>query len=305
MTSPTNIQSATEQSIAGIPSNPEAIGRLLIQCRDQPGIVSTVSGLLAEFGANIISLDQYSTDPSGGEFFQRTEFHLDHLSARRAELQAEIQVRVGDRYAAKWSLTNSAHRKRVAILVSKTDHCLLDLLWRQRRGDLPMDVAMVISNHSDLADAVRSMGIPFVHVPVDPKNKKAAEDTHLEMLRGNVDFIVLARYMQIISDRFLQEVGVPIINIHHSFLPAFVGAGPHQKAKDRGVKMIGATAHYVTADLDEGPIIEQDVIRVVHADSTQQIMRKGADVERHVLARAVAWHCQDRVLRYGNVTVVF
>ena len=305
MTLPTNIQSATEQSMAGTPSNPEDIGRLLIQCRDQPGIVSTVSGLLAEFGANIISFDQYSTDPSGGAYFQRTEFHLDHLAAKRSELKAEIQTRVGDRYAAEWSLKNASYRNRVAILVSKTDHCLLDLLWRQRRGDLPMDVAMVISNHSDLADDVRSFGIPFVHVPVDPKNKRLAEDTHLEMLRGNVDLIVLARYMQIISDRFLQEVGVPIINIHHSFLPAFIGAGPYQKAKDRGVKMIGATAHYVTADLDEGPIIEQDVIRVHHADSTQQLMRKGGDVERHVLSRAVAWHCHDRVLRFENQTVVF
>lgn len=306
VTSPTNTQSATEQSTAATLSrNPAAIGRLLIQCRDRPGIVSTVSGLLAEFGANIISLDQYSTDPSGGEFFQRTEFHLDHLSAKRSELEAEIQARIGVRYDAEWSLTSAANRKRVAIFVSKTDHCLLDLLWRQRRGELPMDIAMVVSNHSDLAADVRSFGIPFVHVPVDPKNKRAAEDTHLEMLRGNVDVIVLARYMQIISDRFLQEVGVPIINIHHSFLPAFIGAGPYQKAKDRGVKMIGATAHYVTADLDEGPIIEQDVIRVDHADTTQQIMRKGADVERHVLARAVAWHCDDRVLRYGNLTVVF
>jgi formyltetrahydrofolate deformylase len=297
---------ATAQSTIGAPSpNPETIGRLLIQCQDRPGIVSTVSGLLADFGANIISLDQYSTDPSGGEFFQRTEFHLDHLSARRSELEAEIRARIGDRYDAEWSLTSAAQRKRVAILVSKTDHCLLDLLWRQRRGELPVDIAMVISNHSDLAEDVRHFGIPFLHVPVDPANKSAAEGTQLELLRGKVDLIVLARYMQIISDRFLQEVGVPIINIHHSFLPAFIGAGPYQKAKDRGVKMIGATAHYVTADLDEGPIIEQDVIRVDHADTTQQIVRKGADVERHVLARAVAWHCDDRVLRHGNLTVVF
>lgn len=284
---------------------PETIGRLLIQCRDQPGIVSAVSGLLAEFGANITSLDQYSTDPSGGDFFQRVEFHLRDLGAKRTTLETEVEARIGNAYDARWMITSASHQKRVAIMVSKTDHCVLDLLWQQRRGELPIDVAMVISNHSDLAEDVRYFGIPFIHIPVDPGDKQAAEEAQLELLRGNVDLIVLARYMQIISKRFLDEVRAPVINIHHSFLPAFIGAGPYQKAKDRGVKMVGATAHYVTAELDQGPIIEQDVIRVDHSDTTQQLMRKGAEVERQVLTRAVSWHCDDRVLRHGNLTVVF
>ena len=286
-------------------ADPNEIGRLIVQCRDQPGIVSTVSGILAEFGANIVSLDQHSTDPSGGRFFQRTEFHLAHLSARRAELESVLQARVGDPYEAEWSLASPARRKRVAIMVSKTDHCLLELLWRQRRGELSIDIVMVISNHSSLADDVRAFGIPFVHIAVDSSDKTAAERAQLELLRGNVDLVVLARYMQIISENFLEQVGAPVINIHHSFLPAFVGAGPYQKARDRGVKMIGATAHYVTADLDEGPIIEQDVARVDHGHSAQELQRRGADVERRVLARAVEWHCDDRVLRHGNLTVVF
>ena len=250
-------------------------------------------------------LDQYSTDPSGGDFFQRVEFHLRDFGAKRTALEKEVEARIGNVYGARCMVTSASHKKRVAIMVSKTDHCVLDLLWQQRRGELPIDVAMVISNHSDLAEDVRYFGIPFIHIPVDPGDKKAAEDTQLELLRGNVDLIVLARYMQIISERFLYEVRVPVINIHHSFLPAFIGAGPYQKAKDRGVKMVGATAHYVTAELDQGPIIEQDVIRVDHSDTAQQLRRKGAEVERQVLTRAVSWHCDDRVLRHGNLTVVF
>jgi formyltetrahydrofolate deformylase len=296
--------SAEKKTPAQSPGS-ETIGRLLIQCRDQPGIVKAVSGVLTDFGANITSLNQYSTDPGGGDFFQRTEFHLEDFAAKRSALEAELRARIGQPYEAQCSLTSAAYRKRVAIFVSKTDHCLLDLLWHQRRGELPVDIAMVISNHSDLAEDVRYFGIPFIHIPVDPANKKAAEDRHLELLRGNVDLIVLARYMQIISERFLDEVAVPVINIHHSFLPSFIGAAPYQKAKERGVKMVGATAHYVTAELDQGPIIEQDVIRVDHSQSTRQLMRKGAEVERQVLTRAVSWHCDDRVLRHGNLTVVF
>ncbi|MEW2165327.1 formyltetrahydrofolate deformylase [Streptomyces sp. NPDC007084] len=284
---------------------PDVVGRLLVRCPDGPGIVSAVSGLLAEFGANIISLDQYSSGPQGGELYQRTEFQLADLPAVRERLEAEIQSRIGRVYGAEWSLSGEAQRKRVAIMVSKTDHCLLDLLWRHRRGELPADVAMVISNHPDLAEEVRQFGVPYFHVPVRNGDKQSTEREHLRLLTGNVDFVVLARYMQIISGEFLHDVGVPVINIHHSFLPAFIGAGPYQKAKDRGVKLIGATAHYVTEDLDEGPIIEQDVVRVSHADSTRDLMRRGADVERQVLARAVTWHAEDRVIRSGNSTIVF
>jgi formyltetrahydrofolate deformylase len=177
-------------------------------------------------------------------------------------------------------------------------------LWRNRRGEIPMVVPMVISNHSIVADDVRSFGIPFFHVPSSGPDKSAAEEEIVKLLKGNVDVVVLARYMQILSSDFLAKVGVPVINIHHSFLPAFIGAGPYQKAKERGVKLIGATGHYVTEDLDEGPIIEQDVVRVSHQDSAQDLQRRGADVERLVLARAVTWQCEDRVIRNGRETIV-
>ncbi|GAB3615688.1 formyltetrahydrofolate deformylase [Okibacterium endophyticum] len=279
--------------------------RLLVSGEDRPGIVSTVSGILGAFGANIVSLDQYSTDPEGGRFFQRTEFHLENYTAVHPELEQELRSRLGDELGLTWTLTPTSQVKRVAIFASKSDHCLLDLLWRHRRGEIAMDVTMVVSNHPDLADDVRQFGIPFMYVPVDRNDRSVAEQRHLELLEGNVDLVVLARYMQIITGDFLERVGVPVINIHHSFLPAFIGAGPYQKAKDRGVKLIGATAHYVTEDLDEGPIIEQDVVRVSHSESATDLARRGADVERQVLARAVVWHCDDRVMRNGNSTVVF
>ncbi|THG29923.1 formyltetrahydrofolate deformylase [Naasia lichenicola] len=293
-------------------SNPKAAtsqpsdntGRLIITGADRPGIVATVSSTMQEFGANIISLDQFSTDAEGGNFFQRTVFDLPDFRARRPELEKALDERLGDALGLTWTLTSAKQRKRVSIFASKSDHCLLELLWRHRRGELDMDVAMVVSNHSDLAEDVRQFGIPFFHVPVTG-DKKEAEAEHLRLLQGNVDLVVLARYMQIISDDFLQNVGAPVINIHHSFLPAFIGAGPYLKAKERGVKLIGATAHYVTKDLDEGPIIEQDVARVTHAQSAADMARYGADVERQVLARAVQWHCEDRVIRDGNTTVVF
>lgn len=280
-------------------------GCLIVQGADRPGIVATVTAVLARMGANIVSLDQHTNDPEGGRFFQRTVFHLPNLPALRPQLEAELDKAIAQGLDLSWTLTEARHRKRVAIFVSKSDHCLLDLLWRQRRGELPMTITMVVSNHADLAEDVRPFGIPYFHIPVDKDNKEDAERQHLELLKGNVDLVVLARYMQIISQDFLNDVAVPVINIHHSFLPAFIGAGPYQKAKDRGVKLIGATAHYVTEDLDEGPIIEQDVVRAYHTDTTRDLARRGADVERLVLSRAVAWHCDDRVLRDGNTTVVF
>ncbi|MBE1514188.1 formyltetrahydrofolate deformylase [Nesterenkonia halotolerans] len=281
------------------------IARLIISCPDQPGIVAAVSEVIAEVGGNIISLDQYSTGVEGGRFFQRTVFHLPGLAAAKPAVEQAVQTKLADRFSMDFSLTAADQPKRVAIFASKTDHCLLDLLWRHRRGEIPMDIAMVISNHADLAEDVRPFGIPYFHVPIVDGDKAAAETKHLQLLRGNVDMIVLARYMQIISENFLDQVGAPVINIHHSFLPAFIGAGPYQKAKDRGVKLIGATAHYVTRDLDEGPIIEQDVIRVSHSDDVAQLTRFGADVERAVLSRAVKWHCEDRVIRNGSTTIVF
>ncbi|MFC4506002.1 MULTISPECIES: formyltetrahydrofolate deformylase [Streptomyces] len=283
----------------------EDYGRLIVQGADQPGIVSRVSTVLVEQGANIVSLDQSTSDPTGGRFFQRTVFHLPGLSVRLDELDQAIEEKLVDGLGLTYRLVEAKRHKRVAILVSKADHCLLDLLWRQRRGELRMSIPMVISNHPDLGDDVRRFGIPFFHVPVEKDGKAAAEKEHLNLLKGNVDLLVLARYMQIISGGFLDELGVPVINIHHSFLPAFMGAGPYQRAKERGVKLVGATAHYVTEDLDEGPIIEQDVIRVSHRESARELQRRGADVERLVLSRAVSWHCDDRVVRDGNSTVVF
>jgi len=283
--------------------SPNRIGHLTITGQDRPGIVATVSAILKEFGANIVSLDQYSTGVEGGTFFQRSVFDLADLSARRRELEAKFEEQL-DNEGLSWTLSMASQLKRVAIFASKSDHCLLELLWRHRRGELKMNVVMVISNHRDLAEEVRQFEIPFFFVPVSG-DKKEAELEHLRLLKGNVDLVVLARYMQIISDEFLQEVDAPVINIHHSFLPAFIGAAPYQKAKERGVKLIGATAHYVTKDLDEGPIIEQDVVRVSHAETAADLARFGADVERQVLARAVAWHCENRVMLSGNTTVVF
>ncbi len=291
--------------LAGEQHDDADYGRLIVVGADRPGIVASVSTVLSQHGANIIALDQSSSDASGGRFFQRTVFHLPDLSGRLDELDGALKVKLGTELGLDYRLVEVKRQKRVGIFVSKMDHCLLDLLWRQRRGDLRMNVPMVVSNHPDLRDDVRQFGIPFFHVPVDKRHKSAAEKEQLNLLKDNVDLLVLARYMQILSSDFLDELGVPVINIHHSFLPAFMGAGPYQRAKERGVKLVGATAHYVTEDLDEGPIIEQDVIRVSHRDTVPELQRKGADVERLVLSRAVSWHCDDRVIRDGNTTVVF
>jgi formyltetrahydrofolate deformylase len=278
---------------------------LIVQGKDRTGIVAAVGSVLSSHGANIVSLDQYSDNPQGGAFFQRTVFSLDGLKAALPEIRNDLKAQLGKGFGLEFRLRDLSLPKRAAIFSSKSDHCLLELLWRQRRGELPVNVSMVISNHPDSAEEVRSFGIPFFHVPSMGPDKSAAEAEHLRLVQGNVDFIVLARYMQILSGDFIAQAGVPIINIHHSFLPAFIGAGPYAKAKERGVKLIGATAHYVTEDLDEGPIIEQDVVRVTHADTVADLQRRGADVERAVLSRAVTWHSEDRVIRSGNHAIVF
>ncbi|MFF3567755.1 formyltetrahydrofolate deformylase [Nocardia jiangxiensis] len=283
----------------------EPLASLTVQGLDRPGITAAVTDVLSKHGANIVSLDQYSDDPSGGAFFQRTVFSARDLPDVLPAVRQDLDTVLREGFDLEFTLRDLAVRKRVAIFASKSEHCLLDLLWRHRRGELPVSVAMVVSNHADTAAEVPAFGIPFFHVPSAGPDKSAAEAEHLRLLRGNVDFVVLARYMQILSGDFIDRVGVPIINIHHSFLPAFVGSGPYLKAKERGVKLVGATAHYVTEDLDEGPIIEQDVVRVSHADSAAELQRRGADVERAVLSRAVAWHAQDRVFRQGNHTIVF
>lgn len=277
---------------------------LIVHGPDRPGIVAAVTTLITRNQGNIVALDQYSDNADGGDFFQRVVFHRPDLVAAIPDIETDLTKTV-TALGLRWALTDQSIPKRMAILASTSDHCLLELLWRHRRGELPVTVPMVISNHTNTADDVRSFGIPFFHVPSQGPDKSAAEARILELLTGNVDFVVLARYMQIISRDFLERVGAPIINIHHSFLPAFVGAAPYRRAKERGVKLIGATSHYVTEDLDEGPIIEQDVARVDHAHTAADLQARGAYVERAVLSRAVQWHAEDRVIRHGNRTVVF
>jgi formyltetrahydrofolate deformylase len=240
----------------------------------------------------------------GGVYFTRLEFQTDQIDLPLEDLEKAFEFDVARPYQMRWRLTLSDRKKRVAILVSKHDHALLELLWAWRRGELRADVTSVISNHPDLREAVENLGVPFLHVPNTAATRAEAEARMGETI-GNVDLVVLARYMQIVSPGFVARWPERIINIHHSFLPAFVGADPYRQAYERGVKVVGATAHYVTAELDAGPIIEQDVARVSHRDSVEALKHLGRDLERRVLARAVRWHCEDRVIVHGNKTVVF
>jgi len=282
------------------------IAHLLVSCPDQPGIIAAVSGLLRAHGVNIVQSDQYSTDPEGGSFYLRMVLHVPDVARRLEPLRAQLAAEVAVPLGMECWLRDASVPKRVALMVSRYDHCLLDLLWRWRRGELAIDVGAVVSNWPDLEDEVARFGVPYHHVPVTRETKQEAETRQLELIgAGAFDLIVLARYMQVLSPGFLEGAGCPIINIHHSFLPAFAGAGPYERAKDRGVKLIGATAHYATQELDEGPIIEQDVIRVSHRETKTELERLGADVERTVLQRAVRWHCEDRVIVHGSTTVVF
>jgi formyltetrahydrofolate deformylase len=279
------------------------VGRLLVSCTDRPGIVAALSSFLRDRGANIVESDQHSTDPEGGAFFMRTEFHLEGLEERG--LEEAFATEVAEPFGMDWQMSYASRRKRVAILVSRYDHCLAELLWRWRRGELYADIPLVVSNHADMAAEAARFDIRFEHIPVPRDGKPEAERALLELLGGSFDLIVLARYMQILSPTFLEAVRTPIINIHHSFLPAFAGADPYARAYERGVKLIGATAHYVTEELDAGPIIEQDVARVTHRERVDELVRAGADLERSVLLRAVQWHLEDRVLAHGSRTIVF
>ena len=297
----------TSTNFANLPSVSNCskrTGTLLVQCQDQAGIVQAVSGFIYEHGANIITLDQYSTAHEGGQYFMRVEFALDKLSEVIEQFKADFAQKVANQYKMDWQLHDNTVKYKVGILVSKFDHALLDLLWRHQRGLLDCDITCVVSNHEDLRQAVQNFGIEFHHVPVTKDNKAQAEAQIHELMAHN-DLLVLARYMQILSPDFVAKWSMRIINIHHSFLPAFVGADPYRQAFEKGVKLIGATAHYVTAELDQGPIIEQDVHRVTHRQNVADLRAIGRDVERNVLARAVNWHVQNRVIVTGNKTIVF
>ncbi|HEX8690276.1 MAG TPA: formyltetrahydrofolate deformylase [Solirubrobacterales bacterium] len=276
--------------------------RLLLACPDQPGLIAAVSGFLADAGRNIVDADQHSSDE--GRFFMRMAFDPAREDEREA-LYRRFEREIAEPLRMEHRFAESSERKRVAVMVSHEDHCLSDLLWRWRSDELGADLVAVVSNHPDHADQVASLGLPYHHVPVEEGGREAAERRVLELLGGGIDLLVLARYMQILSGDFLRELGVPAINIHHSFLPAFVGADPYARAHERGVKLIGATAHYVTEELDAGPIIDQDVTRVSHRDEIGDLVRIGRDIERLVLARAVQAHLDDRVLLDGDRTIVF
>ena len=285
--------------------NGQSPARLLVQCPDRPGIVAAASQFLFQHGANIMQADQYSTAGGAGRFFLRVEFQTVGLDRAIDALAGAFGAEVAPRFAMEWRLAG-VHRPRVAILASRTDHCLLELLWRWRRGELPVEIAVVISNHEALRNDVEVFGVPFHLLPVTAETRPAQEASVRALLsEERVELVILARYMQILSGNFIAEYPARIINIHHSFLPAFAGADPYGRAFERGVKIIGATAHYATEELDEGPIIEQDVVRVSHGHTRESLVRLGREVERAVLARAVQWHIEDRVFVHENRTIVF
>lgn len=276
---------------------------LLVSCPDQRGLVAMLANFIFSHGGNIIHADHH-TDFAAGLFLSRLEWQLAGFDLGREEI-GPVFGEIAKKLNARWELHFSDSVRRMAIWVSRQDHCLLDLLWRLRAKEFLAEVPLMISNHRNLSDVAEQFGIDFYHVPVTKETKKEAEKRQFDLLREyNIDLVVLAKYMQVLTDNFL-GVFPQVINIHHSFLPAFAGANPYERAYERGVKIIGATAHYVTAELDAGPIIEQDVVRVSHRDDTGDLIRKGKDLERVVLARAVRLHLQNRVLVYGNKTVVF
>jgi formyltetrahydrofolate deformylase len=277
---------------------------LLIHCKDRKGIVARVSGFIHDFGGNILDSDHH-TDEETNDFLMRMEFAVDGFQIPPEEIPAAFAP-IANVFDMRYEVHRSSHRTRVGILVSKQDHCLADLLQRHRRDELHIDIPVIISNHETCAGWAELFKIPFAVYPVTKETKPQQEQQVLTLLKEHqVELVVLARYMQILSADFLAQVGCPVINIHHSFLPAFIGANPYRQAYDRGVKIIGATAHYATEELDEGPIIEQDVIRVGHRDTVEDLVRKGRDLEEIVLARAVRCHIEHRVLVYGRKTVVF
>jgi formyltetrahydrofolate deformylase len=286
------------------PPRPPDVATLLVSCADRHGLVASLAQVLTGHGANILEADQHRSEQAG-QFFQRIRFDLSELLTDRGTLERALNE-VAQRFGMDLQLHYESERPRLAIFVSQYDHCLFDLLWRYRSGELNCTIPIIISNREDLAVGVAPMGIPFVVFPIGKDDKLEQEAREIELLeRHRIDVIVLARYMQVLSPSFIARYPHRVINIHHSFLPAFAGGKPYHQAAERGVKLIGATAHYATESLDEGPIIEQDVIRTTHKDSVRDLIRKGRDVERNVLGRAVRWHLEHRVLVHQNRTVVF
>jgi formyltetrahydrofolate deformylase len=299
---PLEVHVGGEAPRAHAPATPQ-LATLLVGCPDRPGIVASLARVLENHGVQILRSDQH-TDPIGKMFFQRIRFDLSTLASDRARLEGAVRA-MCDRFGMEYRLYGH-RRRRVAILVSKQEHCLYDLLVRHRAGELPCDVAMIISNHPDAGPIAEHFGIPFFHSPVTKATKATQERLISELLYDfGIELTVLARYMQILSPAFVERFPTRIINIHHSFLPAFVGANPYRQAHDKGVKLIGATSHYVTSELDQGPIIEQETVRCSHRDSVEDLVRKGRDLEKRVLAAALRCHLEDRIMVYAGKTVVF
>jgi formyltetrahydrofolate deformylase len=282
---------------------------LLVSCPDAKGEVATIADFIYRHNGNILHADEHA-DEESGLFLMRVEFDpkdfdIDLTDKDLTDFAKHFSP-IADRFQMKWRLAQSSHRPRVIILASKYDHCLVDLLYRHRSGELTCDIPLIISNHSDNQPIADFYKIPYTVISITKDNKQQAEGTiHSLIEKHQADFLVLARYMQILSNDFVSRYPQRIINIHHSFLPAFIGAKPYHQAFGRGVKLIGATSHYVTEVLDDGPIIEQDVVRVSHRDTVEDLIRKGRDLEKVVLSRAVRWHVENRILLYGNKTVVF
>ncbi len=277
---------------------------LLVQCPDRKGLDATIAEFIYRYDGNILHFEQHQ---AGEEryYLARVEWDLEGFRLELRDFDGAFGP-VAHKFGMNWVLALGNRRPRVAIFVSKYDHCLVDLLHRQRNGELACDFPLMISNHADAKKHADFFGVPFHHVPVSKENKSEAEARQLELLSSNnIDLVVLARYMQVLSTDFIMQYAMPIINIHHSFLPAFIGGKPHHQAYERGVKLIGATAHYVTAVLDDGPIIEQGVERISHRDALEDLVEKGRDLEKVVLSRAVRWHIESRILLYRNKTIIF
>lgn len=280
-------------------------GRLLVKCPDKPGIVSVLSTFLHTHNSNIIESSQYSSDPVNGTFFIRIAYHCEGLVGKCAQMEKDFE-QIAAVHNMEYSFNYLRKRTRSAIFVSKEPHCLMELLWEWQNGDLDTDIVVVISNHEDARPFVEALGIPYYYIPANKAIRKQVEAEQVRLMEQyKVDLLILARYMQILTPEFVEHFENRIINIHHSFLPAFIGAGPYERAYERGVKLIGATSHYVTNNLDEGPIIEQDVERVDHRDDVVQLKKIGRNIERRVLTKAVKWHLENRVIVEGNKTIVF